>query len=42
MIATLDADPDVEEAWAAEVERRQTEIENGTVSLCPVRKASPN
>lgn len=34
-IATLDADPEVEEAWAAEVERRQTEIENGTVSLLP-------
>jgi putative addiction module component (TIGR02574 family) len=35
LIATLDADPDVEEAWAAEVERRQAEIENGTVSLLP-------
>ena len=35
LIATLDADPDVEDAWAAEVERRQTEIENGTVSLLP-------
>jgi putative addiction module component (TIGR02574 family) len=35
LIATLDADPDVEEAWAAEVERRQTEIENKTVSLLP-------
>ena len=35
LIATLDADHDVEEAWAAEVERRQTEIENGTVSLLP-------
>ena len=35
LIATLDADPEVEEAWAAEVERRQTEIENGTVSLLP-------
>ena len=33
LIATLDADPEVEEAWAAEVERRQTEIENGTVTL---------
>lgn len=33
LIATLDADPEVEETWAAEVERRQTEIENGTVSL---------
>jgi len=35
LIATLDADPEVEEAWAAEVERRQAEIENGTVSLLP-------
>ena len=33
LIAALDADPEVEEACAAEVERRQTEIENGTVSL---------
>lgn len=35
LIATLDADPEVEEAWAAEVERRQVEIEKGTVSLLP-------
>ena len=35
MIPTLDADPEVEEVWAAEVERRQTEVENGTVSLLP-------
>ena len=35
LIATLDADPEVEEAWATEVERRQTEIEKGTVSLLP-------
>jgi len=33
LIATLDVDPEVEEAWAAEVERRQAEIENGAVSL---------
>jgi putative addiction module component (TIGR02574 family) len=33
LIATLDGDPEVEEAWAAEVERRQTEVENGTVTL---------
>jgi hypothetical protein len=26
LIATLDADTEVEEAWAAEVERRQSEI----------------
>jgi putative addiction module component (TIGR02574 family) len=33
LLATLDADPEVEEAWAAEVERRQAEMENGTVTL---------
>ena len=35
LIATLDADPEVEEAWAAEVERRHAEIESGSVSLMP-------
>lgn len=35
LIATLDADPEVEEAWAAEIERRQLEIESGAVSLLP-------
>ena len=35
LIAALDADPEVEEAWAAEVERRQLEIESGAVSLLP-------
>ena len=39
-IATLDADLEVEEAWAVEVERRQSEIENGTVSYCLVQKLS--
>jgi hypothetical protein len=33
LIATNDVDREVEEAWAGEVERRQLEIENGTVSL---------
>jgi putative addiction module component (TIGR02574 family) len=33
--ASLDANLKVEETWAAEVERRQTEIEDGTVSLLP-------
>ena len=35
LIASLDVDPEVEEAWAVEVERRQAQIENGTVSLVP-------
>jgi putative addiction module component (TIGR02574 family) len=33
LIASLDIDPKVEEAWAAEVERRNAEIESGAVSL---------
>jgi len=35
LITSLDVDPEVEEAWAAEVERRQAEIDSGTVSLLP-------
>jgi putative addiction module component (TIGR02574 family) len=33
LIASLDLDPEVEEAWAAEVERRNAEIESGAVAL---------
>jgi Putative addiction module component len=33
LIATLDVDPEVKEAWAAEVERRHAEIDSGAVSL---------
>ncbi|MBI4756285.1 MAG: addiction module protein [Betaproteobacteria bacterium] len=35
LIASLDIDPDVENAWAEEVERRHAEIEGGVVSLLP-------
>jgi putative addiction module component (TIGR02574 family) len=35
LIAGLDSDPAIEEAWAAEVERRHAEIDNGAVSLLP-------
>jgi putative addiction module component (TIGR02574 family) len=35
LIASLDADPEVDDAWAAEVEPRNAEIEAGTVSLVP-------
>ena len=35
LIASLDTDPEIEEAWAAEVERRNAEIESGAVSLIP-------
>jgi putative addiction module component (TIGR02574 family) len=33
LIASLDIDPEVEETWAAEVERRNAEIESGAVAL---------
>jgi len=33
LIASLDADPEVEKAWAAEVERRQAQVESGEVAL---------
>jgi len=33
LIASLDSEPDIENAWAAEVERRHAEIESGSVSL---------
>lgn len=32
LISSLEVDPEVEEAWAAEVERRNAEIESGAVS----------
>jgi len=35
LIASLDIDPEVEEAWAAEAERRNAEIESDAVSLIP-------
>jgi len=35
LIASLDIEPDVENAWADEVERRHAEIESGAVSLLP-------
>ena len=33
LIAGLDVDPGVEEAWAAEVERRNNEVESGKISV---------
>lgn len=39
LIASLDADPEIEEAWAAEVERRHAEIESGAVAPIPGAEA---
>jgi putative addiction module component (TIGR02574 family) len=38
LIASLDEDSEIEEAWAAETERRITEIEAGTVQLIPAEE----
>jgi putative addiction module component (TIGR02574 family) len=35
LIASLDADVEVEEAWAEEVERRHAQIESGEVQMIP-------
>lgn len=35
LIVSLDAEPDVEAAWAVEIERRHAEMESGAVSLLP-------
>jgi putative addiction module component (TIGR02574 family) len=41
LLASLDgpADPDVEAAWAAEIERRLAEIDSGAVAPVPWAKA---
>ena len=39
LIASLFEDHEVEEAWAAEVERRIEEIESGRVRLVPAAEA---
>lgn len=39
LLASLDDDAEVEEAWAVETERRLAEIENGTVQAVPMADA---
>lgn len=39
LLASLSEDAEVEEAWAAEVERRIAEIESGQVQLVPASEA---
>jgi len=39
LIVSLDTEPDVESAWAEEVERRHAEIESGAVLLLPGTEA---
>jgi len=39
LIASLDQDAEIEEAWAVEVERRIAEIESGRVQMIPAQDA---
>ena len=39
LLASLDEDTEIEEAWAAETERRITDIESGAVQVIPMADA---
>ena len=39
LIASLASDPDVEQAWAQEADRREAELESGTVVAIPGHEA---
>lgn len=39
LLASLDTDTDLDEAWAAETERRLAEIESGMVQPIPMAEA---
>ena len=39
LLASLDEDAEIEEAWAIETERRIAEIESGTTPVIPIAEA---
>ena len=39
LVASLTRDPEIDEPWAAEVERRIAEIESGRVTVAPAPEA---
>jgi putative addiction module component (TIGR02574 family) len=39
LLASLEEDAEIEEAWAEEVERRIAEVESGAVQLIPIDEA---
>jgi putative addiction module component (TIGR02574 family) len=39
LLASLDEDSDIEEAWSAETERRISDIERGVVQAIPIADA---
>ena len=39
LLASLDEDAEIEDAWATEVERRIAEVESGAVQVIPIAEA---
>jgi putative addiction module component (TIGR02574 family) len=39
LLASLDLDAEIEEAWAAEIERRIADVESGAVQVIPMDEA---
>ncbi len=39
LIASLDLDPEVEEAWEREADRRETELDSGLIAEVPGQEA---
>ncbi|TPW18019.1 MAG: addiction module protein [Halothiobacillaceae bacterium] len=39
LIASLDPDPEVEEAWEREADRREAELESGVIATVPGQEA---
>ncbi|MDO8704814.1 MAG: addiction module protein [Sulfuricaulis sp.] len=39
LIASLDLDPEVEDAWEREADRREAELESGSVAVVPGHEA---
>ena len=39
LIASLDSDPAVEEAWEREADRREAELESGSIAAVPGQEA---
>ena len=42
LVASLDADPEVEAAWALEADRREAELASGSVEAVPAAEAMAN
>ena len=39
LLASLDEDSEIEDAWAAEIERRIADVESGAVQVIPISEA---